>query len=104
MPASTKFSTTVGTVFERSKIPLHKWLLATHLMTASKKGISAHQLHRVLGITYKSSWFMAHRICEAMRNDNPTPVIKRGLRRRPWHTNTTGLRVDHGNWSALRRR
>lgn len=52
------FTVTVGTVYERSHIPLHKWLLATHLMTASKKGISAHQLHRMLGITYKSAWFI----------------------------------------------
>ena len=60
------FSVTVGTVYERSHIPLHKWLLATHLMTSSKKGISAHQLHRLLGITYKSAWFMAMRIRESM--------------------------------------
>lgn len=60
------FSVTVGTVYERSHIPLNKWLAATHLMTASKKGISAHQLHRMLGITYKSAWFMAHRIREGM--------------------------------------
>lgn len=64
------FSVTVGTVFERSKIPLNKWVLATHLMAASKKGISAHQLHRMLGITYKSAWFMAHRIREAMKEDH----------------------------------
>ncbi|QEX16121.1 DDE transposase [Hypericibacter terrae] len=62
-----QFSVTVGTVFERSHIPLHKWLLATHLLCASKKGMSAHQLHRMLGITYKTAWFMAHRIREAMR-------------------------------------
>lgn len=61
-----KFTFRTGTVFERSHIPVHKWLLATHLMAASKKGISAHQLHRMLGITYKSAWFMAHRIREAM--------------------------------------
>ncbi len=61
-----KFSVRTGTIFERSHIPLHKWLLATHLMASSKKGISAHQLHRLLGITYKSAWFMAHRIREAM--------------------------------------
>src|SRR5262245_47740168 len=61
------FTVTVGTVYERSHIPLHKWLLATHLMCASKKGISAHQLHRMLGITYKSAWFMAHRIRESMK-------------------------------------
>jgi len=61
-----KFTVRTGTVFERSHIPLHKWLLATHLMASSKKGISAHQLHRMLGITYKSAWFMGMRIREAM--------------------------------------
>ena len=62
-----QFTVTVGTVFERSKIPLHKWLLATYLLSASKKGMSAHQLHRMLDVTYKTAWFMAHRIREAMR-------------------------------------
>lgn len=61
-----QFSVTVGTVFERSKVPLNKWLLATHLMCASKKGMSAHQIHRMLVITYKTAWFMCHRIREAM--------------------------------------
>jgi transposase-like protein len=68
------FSVTVGTVYERSHIPLHKWLLATHLLASSKKGISAHQLHRMLGITYKSAWFMCHRIREAMDDKTPTPM------------------------------
>jgi transposase-like protein len=63
------FTVTVGTLFEDSHIKLHKWLLAFHLMASSKKGISAHQLHRMLGITYKSAWFMAHRIREAMKPD-----------------------------------
>lgn len=63
-----QFSVTVGTVFEKSKIPLNKWLLAVHLMCASKKGISSHQLHRCLGLTYKSAWFMTHRIREAMKS------------------------------------
>jgi transposase-like protein len=67
-----QFTVTVGTVFERSKVGLHKWLLATHLMCASKKGISAHQLHRMLGVTYKTAWFMAHRIREAMKDDGST--------------------------------
>ena len=66
------FTVTVGTVFERSKIPLNKWVLATHLMAASKKGVSAHQLHRMLGVTYKTAWFMAHRIREAMKEDETT--------------------------------
>jgi transposase-like protein len=60
------FSVTVGTVFEDSKIPLSKWLLATHLLCSSKKGISSHQIHRTLGVTYKTAWFMTHRIREAM--------------------------------------
>src|ERR1700684_642540 len=62
----TKFSVTMGTVFERSHISLSKWMLGFRLMASSKKGISAHQLHRSLDITYKSAWFMAHRIREAM--------------------------------------
>ena len=57
-----QFTVTVGTIFEGSHIPLNKWLLAIHLLCSSKKGMSAHQLHRMLGITYKSAWFMAHRI------------------------------------------
>jgi transposase-like protein len=72
--ACTKpFSVTVGTVFERSKIPLTKWLLATHLLVSSKKGMSAHQLHRMLGVTYKTAWFMAHRIREAMAERTVPP-------------------------------
>jgi transposase-like protein len=60
------FTVTMGTIFEDSHIPLKKWMLATYLMNASKKGISAHQLHRMLDITYKAAWFMAHRIRFAM--------------------------------------
>lgn len=63
------FTVTVGSVMERSKIPLAKWVLAFHLMASSKKGMSAHQLHRMLGVTYKTAWFMAHRIREAMKGD-----------------------------------
>lgn len=68
------FTVTVRTVFERSKIPLNTWVYATDLMTASKKGISAHQLHRMLGVTYKTAWFMAHRIREAMIDAKPAPM------------------------------
>jgi len=64
-----QFTVTVGTVFEHSKIPLHKWVLATHLLCSSKKGISSHQLHRTLGVTYKTAWFMTHRIRKAMEPD-----------------------------------
>ena len=66
-----QFSVTVGTVFERSKVPLNKWLLATHLLTSSKKGISSHQIHRSLGVTYKTAWFMTHRIRCAMESTTP---------------------------------
>jgi len=59
-----------GTIFEESHIEMHKWLQAIHLMVSSKKGISSHQLHRVLEITHKSAWFMSHRIREAMRSDS----------------------------------
>ena len=69
-----RFTVRTGTVYERSHIPLHKWVLATHLICASKKGMSAHQLHRMIGVTYKSAWFMAHRIRESMNDDNPTPM------------------------------
>ncbi len=68
------FTVTVGTVFERSKVPLHKWVLAAHLLGSSKKGISAHQVHRTLGVTYKTAWFMLHRLREAMRVSNPSPM------------------------------
>lgn len=63
------FTVTVGTVMERSKIPLAKWVLGFHLYASSKKGMSAHQLHRMIGVTYKTAWFMAHRIREAMKED-----------------------------------
>ena len=69
-----QFTITVGTVFERSKVPLNKWLLATYLMASSKKGISAHQIGRTLGVTYKTAWFMCHRIREAMTEANPGPM------------------------------
>ena len=69
-----QFTVRVGTVFESAHIPLHKWLQAVHLMASSKKGISAHQLHRILEITYKSAWFLAHRIREAMRDGKLAPM------------------------------
>jgi transposase-like protein len=69
-----QFTVTVGTVFERSKIPLCKWWMATHLLNSSKKGISAHQMHRLLGVTYKTAWFMMHRIREAMRTEGLDPL------------------------------
>jgi len=68
------FTVTTGTVMERSHIPLNKWLMAFYLMNASKKGMSAHQLHRALNLDYKSAWFMCHRIREAMRSGGLGPL------------------------------
>ncbi len=73
-----QFTVTVKTVFERSKIPLTKWLAALFLMTASKKGVSAHQVHRMLGVSYKSTWFMMHRLREAMRQGGFDPLGGKG--------------------------
>ncbi len=69
-----QFTVTVGTVFERSKVPLSKWWLASHLLSASKKGMSSVQIGRMLGVTQKTAWFMMHRIREAMRELHPTPI------------------------------
>lgn len=69
-----KFTVRVGTLYERSHVPLHKWLLATHLLCASKKGMSAKQIERMLGVTYKTAWFMCHRIREGMAPSDPTPM------------------------------
>ena len=70
-----KFTVRTGTLYERSHIPLNKWLLATHLLTSSKKGISAHQLYRMLGFgSYKTAWFMAMRIREGMRTGELEPM------------------------------
>lgn len=68
-----QFTVKIGTVFEHARIPLHKMLQAVYLVTSSKKGISAHQLHRTLEITYKSAWFLLHRIREAMRDGDLSP-------------------------------
>ncbi len=69
------FTATIGTIFECSHIPLHKWLLAIHLMSSSKKGMSAHQLFRMLGFgSYRTAWFMAHRIRESMGELHPESV------------------------------
>ena len=70
-PCKREFTVTVGTIFERAKVPLYKWFQAAHLLASSKKGISAHQLHRTLQVTYKTAWFMEHRLREAMRELNP---------------------------------
>lgn len=68
-----QFTVKIGTVFEHMRLPLHKALQAVYLMTSSKKGVSAHQLHRMLEITYKSAWFLAHRIREALTDGDLTP-------------------------------
>ena len=95
------FTVTMNTPMERSHIPLHKWLQAFHLMCASKKGVSAHQLHRMLNITYRSAWFMAHRIRECMRTGGLEPLGGEGkiveadetyygnIDRIKWRTKTT---------------
>ena len=69
-----QFTVKVGTVFEHARMPLHKIIQAVHLMCSSKKGISAHQLHRVLEVQYKTAWFLAHRIREAMRSGELAPM------------------------------
>jgi len=68
------FTVKIGTIFESSHIPMHIWLQAIYLLCASKKGISSHQLHRVLGVTLKTAWFMSHRIREAMRSGDLAPM------------------------------
>ncbi|MER9470300.1 IS1595 family transposase [Mesorhizobium sp. M0482] len=69
-----QFTVKVGTVFESSHVPLHKWWQAAHLLASSKKGISAHQLHRTLQVQYKTAWFMFHRLREAMRDGVLSPM------------------------------
>lgn len=69
-----RFTVRTGTVYERSHVPLHKWALATQLLCSSKKGMSAHQLHRMIGVTYKTAWFMFHRIRESMIDAGLPPM------------------------------
>lgn len=69
------FSVTIGTLYERSKVPLHKWLAVTHLMMASKKGMSALQISRMIGLSYKTTWFLCHRIRESLRADDTLPPM-----------------------------
>src|SRR4029077_904765 len=73
-----QFTVTVGTVMERSKISLSRWLFAMHLMGASKKGMSALQLQRMLGVTYKTAWFLCHRIRKAMAPAQRGPLGDEG--------------------------
>jgi transposase-like protein len=69
-----QFTVTVGTVFERSKVPLTKWWMAAHLMNSGKNGVSAHEIHRQIGVTYKTAWFMMHRLREAMSSKHAAPM------------------------------
>lgn len=73
-----KFTARTGTVMERSHVPVHKWLLAIHLLNQGKNGVSAHEIHRSLGVTYKTAWFLCHRIREAMIDPKPTPMGGKG--------------------------
>ena len=70
----TRFSVTSGTVFHDSHLPLWKWFLATYMMCESKKGVSANQLKRTLGVAYKTAWYLCHRIRSAMAENNPAPL------------------------------
>jgi transposase-like protein len=92
-----QFTVTVGTIFEDSHVPISKWLLALHLLCASKKGVSAHQIHRMLGVTYKTAWFMMHRLRYAMGEEpivsklsgiveiDETYIGKKGTHQTRWH-------------------
>ena len=73
------FTVKVGTIFEASHIKLHVWLQAIFLLCSSKKGMSANQLHRVLGVTLKSAWFLAHRIRLAMAGSDAAPLGGEGM-------------------------
>jgi len=73
-----QFTVTVGTVLERSKVPLTKWLMAAHMFNSGKNGVSAHEIHRTLGVTYKTAWFMMHRLREAMNEISPAPMGGKG--------------------------
>src|SRR5271170_3080966 len=108
-----QFTVTIGTIFERSKVPLSKWWFAIHLLASSKKGMSAHQLHRMIGVTYQTAWFMEHRIREAMRLDDLAPMGGGGsivevdetyigrkdgfeVRQGAWHKNAVLTLVERG--------
>ena len=88
-----QFTVRIGTIFEESKLPLNIWLQAMHLMASSKKGVSAHQLHRTLEITYKTAWFLAHRIREAMRSGDLAPFGQGGGDMEVDETYTNGRRL-----------
>ena len=108
-----QFTVTVGTIFERSKVPLSKWLFAIHLLASSKKGMSSNQFGRMLGVTVQTAWFMSHRIREAMRDGALSPMGGAGsiveidetfigkkegieVRQGAWHKNAVLTLVERG--------
>jgi transposase-like protein len=96
------FTVMMGTIFERSHVPLHKWVQAFYLLCSSKKGISSHQLHRILGVSYKAAWFMSHRIREAMRDGMLGPLGGFGHAVEADETfigQKEGVPVPHGGYS-----
>ena len=97
------FTVTVGTLYERSHVPLHKWLAATHLMMASKKGISAMQVHRMLGISYKTAWFLCHRIRESLR-DSKLDMPPLGGQNKVVEADETWIGGKEGNKHKSKRR
>ncbi len=86
-----QFTVTVGTVFERSKVPLTKWWMAAHMLNQGKNGRSAHEIHRNIGVTYKTAWFMMHRLREAMTRLQP----RSDGRRRPASASGRNLLRQH---------
>jgi transposase-like protein len=96
------FRVTMNTIFEDSHIPLHKWMMAIHLMCASKKGISAHQLHRMLGLGYRAAWFMAHRIRYAMNGEGTEPKLSGTIEAD--ETFIGGKHKGHGCYAARQRK
>jgi transposase-like protein len=103
-----QFTVTVGTVLERSKIPLTKWWMAAHMMNSGKNGCSAHEIHRGLGVTYKTAWFMMHRLREALIVTNPGPMGTLGgavQADETYHLNTSkrakGYKKGHSNKAKI---
>jgi transposase-like protein len=100
-----QFTVRVGTVFESSHVPMTKWLQAVYLMCASKKGVSAHQLHRTLEVTYKTAWFMEHRLREAMRSGALAPLGGQGKTvevDETFYGRKGGYRADKGRNSKMK--
>jgi transposase-like protein len=103
-----QFTVTVGTVFERSKVPLTKWWMAAHMMNSGKNGVSAHEIHRALGVTYKTAWFMMHRLREAMTDAKPGPMgtLNGAVQAdETYHLNTSkrakGYKKGHSNKASI---